>query len=85
MFSSLGDIQRTESPQFVVTLDGLDPSIFSARKKQKTSTVIVSGSDTDVQYEEKEREQTETEETKEKRPASPILFVKPASPDTSGN
>ncbi|KAJ9579540.1 hypothetical protein L9F63_004799, partial [Diploptera punctata] len=83
---TLGDLQRTESPQFVVTLDGLDPMIFNARKKQKAATtIIVSSPNPEVQYEEKEKESNEVaEQPKEKRSTSPILFVKPASPDTSG-
>ncbi|PNF41804.1 hypothetical protein B7P43_G02604 [Cryptotermes secundus] len=87
---SLPEVSRSESPQFVVTLDGLDPSIFHAHSqtKQQTSSVIMNSPNTDsessaVEYEDSEVNRTE-EVQREKRPASPILYQKSSSPDATG-
>lgn len=86
---SLPEVSRSESPQFVVTLDGLDPSMFHAHSqtKQQTSCVVMNSPNTDsessaFEYEEKEVNTTE-EVQREKRPASPVLYQKSSIPDAT--
>jgi hypothetical protein len=97
-YFSLPEVLRAESPQFVVTLDGLDPSIFHTHSQkrqsqlQQTSTVVVNSPDIDsesstVEYEEKKvnrSEELQREKEREKRPASPILYQKSSSSDATG-
>jgi hypothetical protein len=79
-----------ESPQFVVTLDGLDPSVFEvySRKKQQAYSVIVNSPSMDselsaVEYKEKEVNRSE-EVQRQKRAASPILYQKSESSGAAG-
>lgn len=89
LYFSLPEVSRSESPQFVVTLDGLDPSIFHAHPQTKQQTsVIMNSPNTDsessaVEYEDSEVNRTE-EVQRGKRPASPILYQKSSSPDATG-
>ena len=79
-----------ESPQFVVTLDGLDPSVFEvhSRKKQQTYSVTVNSPNMDsessmVEHKEKEVNRSEGVQ-RQKRAASPILFQKSEGSDVAG-
>jgi hypothetical protein len=79
-----------ESPQFVVTLDGLDPSLFEvhSRKKQQTYSVTVNSPNMDsesslVEHKEKEVNRNEGVQRK-KRAASPIFFQKSEGSDAEG-
>lgn len=89
------EASRAESPQFVVTLDGLDPSIFRlhSQKKERSSSVVMNSPNVDsessaTEYEEKEVHRSrgiQTEKEREKRVSSPILFEKSDSPDATGS
>ncbi|KDR21692.1 Zinc finger CCCH domain-containing protein 14 [Zootermopsis nevadensis] len=89
----LPEASRAESPQFVVTLDGLDPSIFRlhSQKKERSSSVVMNSPNVDsessaTEYEEKEVHRSrgiQTEKEREKRVSSPILFEKSGSPDAT--
>jgi hypothetical protein len=84
-YSSLAEVPRSGSPQFVVTLDGLDPSIFHAhcQAKQQTSSAIVNVPNTDSESSAVEYEEEKVQ--RRKRPASPILYhQKSSSPDDAG-
>lgn len=79
-----------ESPQFVVTLDGLDPSVFEvhSRKKQQTYSVTVNSPNMDsessvVEHKEKDVNRSEGVQ-RQKRAASPILFQKSEGSDAAG-
>jgi hypothetical protein len=91
---SLPEVPRAESPQFVVTLDGLDPSMFNthSQKRHPSSSVLVNSPHMDsessaTEYEEREINRSkgiQTEKEQEKRTASPILYDKSSSPDGTG-
>jgi hypothetical protein len=91
LYFSLPEVPRSESPQFVVTLDGLDPSMFHAHSetKQDTSSAFTNIANTDsessaVEYED-EKQVIRTEEVqREKRAASPILYQKSSGSDATG-
>ena len=79
-----------ESPQFVVTLDGLDPSVFDvlSRKKQQIYSVTVNSPNIDsessvVEHKEKEVNRSEGVQ-RQKRSASPIFFQKSEGSDAAG-
>jgi len=79
-----------ESPQFVVTLDGLDPSVFEvhSRKKQQTYSVTVNSPNMDsessmVEHKEKEVNRSEGVQ-RQKRAASPIVFQMSDGSDAAG-
>jgi hypothetical protein len=94
VYFRLPEVSRAESPQFVVTLDGLDPSIFHmhSRKKQQSSSVVMNSPNMDsessaTEFEEKGVNRSkgiQTEKEREKRPASPILYETSSSPDSTG-
>ncbi|PSN58231.1 hypothetical protein C0J52_00151 [Blattella germanica] len=68
------------SPQFVVTLDGLDPTIFNTRKKQDPTSPNL-----ESHFDDKEQQvEMETPKVKTKS-ASPILFMKSAASEASGS
>lgn len=88
---SLREVSRTGSPQFVVTLDGLDPSVFEvhSRKKQQSYSVTVNSPNMDsesstVEYQERKVNRSE-EVQRQKRAASPILYQKSEGSDAAGS
>jgi len=90
LYFSFPEVSRMESPQFVVTLDGLDPSVFEvhSRKKQQTYSVSVNspnmGSESSlVEHKEKDVNRSEGVQ-RQKRAASPILFQKSEGSDAAG-
>lgn len=88
---SFPEVSRMESPQFVVTLDGLDPSVFEvhSRKKQRTYSVTMNSPNMDsesslVEHKEKDINGSEGVQ-RQKRAASPILFQKAEDSDAAGS
>ncbi|XP_069679591.1 zinc finger CCCH domain-containing protein 14 [Periplaneta americana] len=78
------EIARVESPQFVVTLDGLDPSIFPSQTRKKQSQIIVSSTNAEPKYEKTAVGSDDVQKKPEKRVASPILYKKPNNSEVTG-